>query len=925
MKRLVGYISVVLSMFLALLVGLVPALKGVDATGDYESMHQYVYKISEKSYDISSGGTSDDGNISEDEKKSRLDDTVEIFKNRLDTANISDYSLETSGLDTIKVSFKVDNSLYDDVASYLNFSWSFMASTYTGDPAVGQEAAQIASNSGNDNFFDTGNARIEYRDNYPYVVIPLKDPEAFKQVFVAAKDAEAPSDPSTEDDSSEDSTEEETTANENKIFILNDWVTGLSIESLLSETGNEFVQDKEVKEHILFEFDATNPSSFYWDYDSTLSTDDQNNAVYEEIYFGGYNLLDSSSEKSYYGSTETDRVLAYQKASIWLGKFNSENLDYQVTLINVNGDNNTSTIIPPFYDYLVFMNEINWSNGLFVGTLIATIVVSLFLILNYGLNGVSAILNAVAIFISSIGLFNAFGSEFNIGAILGLLSVVVISLFSSTIYFKKIKDEAYLGKNLRKAYQDGSKKALVPQVDISVITLILGITAYLIPNSIMISFGSLLIIGSIINILLSGILLRALTWLLFNSSVVLNKPGLVQIERKYMPNLSKDEKPRYFEQFNKKASPKFKKTSLIVASVMLLASVIGLTTFQLVRGNIYNDTSSTSGSEIVVRIDQNNVYEDDSLEIQNYSDLIEGVFEERLYSDQENLLVDNPTVSNYNYEYKFNNVINKEYYFVVDLDGNYDASTSVYYLDNNGNMVNSTLEEAVNVLVMNVVPANKIDVNVVENVNNDSNNYYALIFASIGIAISSIYMLFRFNLSKTITSILVIGGSLTITVGIFSLINGPFVSTITLGILFLTLIGYMMEIIYFTKEKEVYSEKRKELQDLTLRRDAYEVSGNNYYNYLLNTTLLASFIIISMFFAPSIDHYLLILILVGMVILILGGKCLSLSIESYFTSIFNKLKLSINAKMEKHNQKSKKKDKKNDDGPEEAIFVGIND
>ena len=924
MKRIVGYISVVASLLLALLVALVPSFINVNGTGDYESMRTYVYKISEKTFDISNGGTTDDGNISDQDKQNRLDDAVNEFKVRLDNADISDYRLETSGLDTIKVTFKTESALYDDISSYLNFSWSFMASTYSGDPTAGQTPSEIASLSGDANFFESGSARIEYRDNYPYVVVSLSDPEQFKTIVTAASEAEADSEDSS--DNSTEEGEEETTANENLIFILNNWVDGLTIDTLIENKGNEFLSAKQIKEHILFTFDATNPSSFYWDYDANLSEEDQTNAVYNEIYFGGYNLS-STEDNAFYGATESDRVLAYKKANIWMHKFNSSSYDFNVTLLNVNGDNAYTTTVKPFTDFLVYMNSINWSNGLFIATLIATVVVSLFLVLNYGINGISAILNGVAMFISSIGLFNTFGSEFNIGTIIGLISLVMLSIFSSGIYFKKIKDEIYLGKNIKKAYIDGNKKSLATQIDVSVITLILGITAYLIPNSILISFGSLLIVGSILNIVLNGALLRALSWLIYNSSTVANKSSLIGVDKKKVPNLSMDEKPIYFDQFKKRDNKKTSLALTIVSSILLLASTIGLTTFQIVRGNIYNSTSAEQNSEVVIRIDRRNVSSDDSRDIQRYEENIRNVFLTQFYEDEDTLMFNDVEMKTYNYSYIVNNVTNKEYYFIVSLDDAYNSDSLIYTLQNDGSVVEMRIEEALDIQLRPVLGSPTITLNQVYNVNNDSNNYYVMLYCLIGVAVSSVYMLFRFNISKTLTSILLVGGSLTVTIGIFSLINGPFASVITLGGLLLTLLGYIILITYFNKEKEVLREKRKEIgNDLSLRREQYEYRLNSYYPSIINLTLISSFIVISLFFANGINQYLLILILAGMIIQAISTRFLVLPIEFMFTTFFDKIRVKINSSIEERRKKHPSKhNKKNDDGPEEAIFVGIND
>lgn len=931
MKRLIGYISLCISILLAVFAITVPALSKVNGTGEYESQRQYVYKISEKTTDLSNyGQTTNEVGLNNDDKQDILDEVVDEFKTRLDNADITDYSLETSGFDIIKVTFKVDNNLYDDVASYLNFSWSFMASDYFNKSGVGQSASELDTNSGQANFIETGSARIEYRDNYPYVVVKLSDPEEFKTLVTTAKNYTSTGESNTESSSEDfgasllddDDTETETSVNNyNKVYILNNWLTGLNIETLLGN-GSEFLNKSETKNFILFDYSAGDPANIYWDYDSTLSSTDQENEVYEEIYFGNYN---TSSAEKYYDTTESDRVLAYKKANIWMQKFNSTTYDYKITLINVNGDNNYTDTVSPLIGFLVYMKEINWSNGLFIASIIGTIVIGLFLVLNHGLNGVTSFVLTLSMFVVSIGLFNLFGSEFNIGAILGLLSLILISIFTSTVYFKKIKNEIYVGKNIKKAYQDGGKKAFYIQLDITIITLILGITAYLIHNSILISFGSLLIVGSVLNLVLNIAIIRPLSWLLYNSSVVSKKLKLLGIEEKQIPDLSKDEKPTYFDKFKKETSKKSIKTVGIASAILLLASVIGMTTFGIIRdGNIYNTSTNATGTEVVIRIDKNNAESDDTITIENYLDDFNEIFSTRLYKNSKTLLTTDPEIKSFNYEYKINNVTNKEYYFIFDLNGVYDEEDNIFIKNNDNEIVEVNIVEGLSVIIENNINVEKISLNQVYSVNNDSNNLYSLIFVSIGIGIISIYMLLRFNLSRMLSSILLIGGSLTITVGIFSLLNGPFVSSITLGVLFLTLFGYILLDLYYTKEKELKNEKIYDLSNLDMRREVFEHSANEMWSYILNTSLITSFTVISLFFASGIDRYLLILILLGMVILLVAIKFLSIELELSFNKMFISLQNKIKNRPKSDNKKNKKV-KQDNDGPEEAIFIGIND
>lgn len=935
MKRLIAYFSLIGTILLTALVFLVPSFSKVNGTGDYESQHTYIYKISDKTYDISNDPTSNESTLNDEDMQDRLDDTVDEFKARLSNADISDYTIKTIGLDTISVTFKVENDLYDDVSSYLNFSWSLKASTYSGDPSVGQDANEVVNNNGNDNFFDSGSARIEYKDNYPYVVVTLKNPEDFKTVYVAAKDTSESDSSSINnsngvslfDDSTDEEDEEEELSNENKIYILNDWVDGLTIDSLLNES-NSFLKTSQIKNYLLFTFNATEPSSFYYDYDSTLSTTDQENAVYEEIYFGGYNLS-SDSNSNYYGDTESDRILSYKKANIWMNKFNSSTYDYSVTLINENGNYNTSKLDSPSYDYLVFMNEINWTNGLFISFIIGSLVVLLFSILNYGLNGLSSFSLTFSLFIASIGLFNLFGSEFNIGAIIGLVTLIGISLFTSLFLFKKVKDEVYSGKQLKKAYQDASKKSVGVQIDISALTLIIGIISYLMPSSILVSFGSLLIVGSLLNIALNVIILRPLTWLLSNSTTINSNIKLISIDKTKVPDLTKEEKPTYFNQFKKKESKNTKKFTLIVGSILLLASITMMTVSGIIRGTIYNSSTTEENSAVTIRVDSHNVVDDDETVIENYIQEIKEVFTTRLFKDEDTPLFnseDDVVVEDYNYSYIINDVTNKEYYFIVSLDGVYENNSTIYQLNSNNILEEVTIDEALNTQILNQFQANSIKLSKVYNVNSDVNNLNVLYFGLIAVAISTLYILLRYGLSKSISSLLIVGSSLTITVGIFSLLNASFSSIITLGILYLIMFSYMTLLSYYSLNKELLKEKRNEMIVLENRYEEFEYSNNNMFTNILTITILSSFPIISLFFSTSVNKYLLILILLGEIIMLILSNNLSLSIEEKcgykIHEIHNDFK---NKRIEKQNKNKNKNKKAYNDGPEEAIFIGIND
>ena len=944
MKKLLAYISIAVTAVVALAVGVVPTILNINGNIDYARSREYVFQIGDRIVD---SGADSDGTINErfnslndEDKKTESDEIINTFKDRLNSAQINEYKLETDGYDKIKITFKTSQSLYGDISSLLNFNWSFMASTY------GQETNSILGNDAQtvynsydsgkfdsleNNFFKPGDARVEYRNGYPYVVIALENPDEFKKLYDISKkvdstdtgtETESLATPILKADEDGDGVEDEVTANKNKIFILNDWLTGFKLEDLLTNKGTDNLKAENVKDHVLFALDATKPESFYWDYNAN---DDQEKTTYKEIFFGGYDLLDSSEASSYYGTLRTSQDdVTYKKATSWMNKFNSTPFKYNISLLNYGGTESFENSVAPQIEYLSYMDKVTLST-LLIATLVAMVIVTLFFILNYGLNGIMGAISFLTIGIVSLALFNALGIEFNIGAILGLLTVMCLGIFSSSGLFRKIKNEIYLGKNFKKSFQDGSKKGLWYTLDAFFIGIICGVITYLIPNSICLSFGSIMIVGACLNLLVNGLGLRILTWILYTSNFVSKRPALVSSEPKLIPNLQKDEKPKYFEAFKTKTSKSSKKVYGIIAGVLLVASIVGLTTFQSLNGNIYNSSTNATTSMVYVEKEESGDFTRIDNQVSNNETNLETLITNDISStsDGKTKLIANVDVNSYYYSYKTGNSERRKYFYTVDLNKIYDSSTSYYYTLNDTDWIEGNFETCLFNVIQTMGDSFIPSVEETYNVEDDTNNLYVLIYYAIALGVVGLYFAFRFGISRALSSFVLIGGSLVVIIGIFSLIRGPFTSIITLGILFLLTFAYLIADSYFLGEKEIYNENRKLLKDnFALREEKFNFANNVTYQGVFTPILLSAFAILSMFFASGVDSMMLTLILFGMLLIVLFMKVLSLPLELTFNKCFIWIKSKINFKPRKSKTSGATPE---NEGPEEATFIGIND
>lgn len=965
MKRFVGYISMCASLLTAVLVGVAPTILGVNGNGDFSTSRNYVFKISKRiiNNDFSSG-TQEEA-VSPDESETPLKYVTETFKTRLDSAEISEYKLETIGEDKLSLTFKDPLRDYDSVIDYLTFNNSFLVKNYDESLTLGRTADEVFNNSDTPKLFKDGSARVEYKDGYPYVVVGLNDPKKFKDTVNSVKESTGENAPSSSispwlggiqkadeqpvtppapeggEGNGEGEGEQEVTKTDPKkvLFVLNDWLKGFDLSDILGNTVAS-INEKNFKNHIVTYFDTNKPETFFWNYDSSLSAEAQKEKEYSEVFFQFYDLgainagdtpLDVTTSYEFYNTKTADDRLAFKKASLLANKLNGTSLPYQVTLINQSEVNANNNIVPPFVEFIQQAGTINFGSTVLISAAVAIVICTLFLLLNYGLSGLMGAITTLGNVVATLGVFNILGNEFNIGTILGLFAVALISTFISTIWLHKAKNEIYAGKTLKKAYQEADKKFYSSLLDFSVVGAVIGLTCYLIPNAVLSSFGAITLLGSAIGIVTNLIITRGVNWFLYNSNFAQSHLKLFSIDTKVAADISHDVKSTYLESF-KKRTPKNKfKITGIVALVLLLGSIVSLTTYQVISGNVYNSASNETNTKAVITYNINNSSNDYDIEgaaikIENAVKTITTDSENKNIAFSKGLSTDYYSFS-YSYGATVDTLItNQEVYFVVDLGKIIDIESTeeIYFVK--GSTDKYSLANALSKAI-------QIDTGLGENfiINlergfDEVDNYinlYVLIASAISLGAITLYFLLRFGPAKALSGALIAGGTLTSIAGIFSLIRGPFPSEISLGLLLLGILAYIILSVYYNGEKQLYKENRRKLESLEEREVHYDYTNNLSYNFILTTTAIVAFMVMSFFFTDVFSVYTLALILLGMIIICIFTKSLSLPLEMLLSRLFARLTSKDGHK--KDDKKKNKKSNKYDDGPQEAIFIGIND
>lgn len=918
MKRLIGYITLCSSILIGAVAGFIPAVLSINPSVEYGNGQKMVFKIEEKDGSSKTQGDIDDGNA--------IKEVTDLFKERLNKVNVSTYDLESEGNDVITITLKNEAIINKEISEYLSFDWNIEVSDFSGSVVLGE-----------DTFFERGTAYIDYEDNYPVIIMPIVNPEDFKNKLLVnvGSGADSSVNPAEVNKGKtittmektirlfeDEDSEEESAKDTDFIYLVNNWSSEYSLDTVINNPSSALTEENNAY------------------FDKILATD-QTYSLFDDYDPESENAFTKLRYTTFLQNAGSDLSLANKLAVVTCAKLNASELNYKITLINDAALNTAENTTLPLIERLVNRGD-NYGSFLSIAgsTLLyafcfALVVVTVFAFLNYGLNALSSTTTTLSTVLLTLAIFNIFGAEFNLGSIIGLIGVAAISILSAIVYFRTVKEESYKGRNLKKANEEASSKTIAKQLDFSVITILLGIVCYLIPNSITVSIGIMFVVGSVMNLVLNGVLLRLLMYFLCNSSVINDNLKIIQIEKRLIPDVTKDEKPTYFEQFKKNRDPKVKNlpTKLGIAGVVLLvASVVGMLTFGILNGNIYRQSEAYNSTKVYIQFNYN-----ENSNIQDVSDLEEYVLSNiYTYSNNTttttNLKYNN--VDRFTHTYKISSVGNtsiEEIYYVVDFVSSVTPDTKVSASADNGKYLveNISVEEAINYLASDYASCsnlNEVSLKQVKNVNNDSNNFHSMVFGLIGCGLIFLYFILRFGISRALSALIIVGGDLTITTGIFTLIRGTFSSNITFGVVFLALFGFIVLANIFANEKDSYKENKAKLNTLTLRKENSKASIKLSFANVVVAFELISLMVISFLYAKAFSIAAIAFILVGLALLFVYSRFCLLDLSYALIDVFNKIRDWFKAVYANNKKDVKKVAKKElSDGPEEAIFIGIND
>ena len=872
MRRFVAYILASITIFLGIGVAFKPVTTSINADLDFRDGREITFRLSE---------TPEGEPIGEDGESTKY--YADIMKSRLESYGVDNYTIVTSGDDTIKVTLTTSSQTECDNIAKLLCTNPKIEVCNLGKTGSEEEKIDEIHVIDEENYsWHDHKAYLTYSGASTILVMPFPSEAKTKieEMYEAAKKYEGGDEPEPSNDDPEPEPAKQS-------IVL--WMDRAEDDEYEYRTENPNIAAKII-------YDQFNTDNFYYGTDK--------NAF--QIPFTPKDASVTSIRD------------AYDQARLLMCLLNAKEVDYHCEAI-------LTEIVPANVEnLLVYTDSVGIAmSATFISMIVAFVVITLLMALFYRLGAVSIISTMAANTFLTFFLFTLFRPAFNISAMVGLLVVALGSLVSGIIHNHYLHEEVYKGRNLKKANYEASKKTTLLTADISILTMLAGIVLYFLGGASVSSAGVMLVIGAVLNILINTFLLKGMMWLVTNNSSFQDKKhyALFKIDNKNVPDLAKEEKQTYFGPFINKDYTKKKKISGIVLGVLLAASVAGLIAFSA-TGHIFNTSNyyaSTNEASFSIQKDKPNLphpsIEDVSGHLEdikvNGHDLRHGevIFYEYLTINEDKSKSEPDKVYHQTYKFKINESdVNKPIY-------SYYSEVTSQSVENVplDQVLDTVLNEAYNVEKDSI----RAYSNVVYSIPNNVGVVVASTFITLG-AFSVYLLLRRFRPSRVLSVLLTSSVGATLTVGFISLARVVATPVLSISMVFAMLATTIMCLMILHKDKDLIKEER--LRDIATRKATLIKANAMALLPTLIFTLVTLYSAIN-FFGFGHKEFLALFFSSAF-----GTAMSAIMLLTWFTpmcNFFDEQFARVKLPQIKLRKKNKVKVKSNT--PEEAIFIGIND
>lgn len=885
-RRLIAYLILAATMIISVVAMATPVFTKLNAGREYTSGNEFVYQLRVK------GAQGDES--SEVETAGAAEEVAKEMRNRLETYQVEDYSVIVQGDDTIRVSVtENDETQLNNIRKYLSFSG--------GDFSLSgkNEETRITHN---DVFKDSKAYIVRQNDLVPYVIFPVSDPSKVKTLVETVSSGSGETKNGRNPFRAGEEGEEETA--EPDIFLWANWVDGDTYEKAQSDqsvTGQK----------IIAQFVSKN----IW---YTESSEEQTELQY---------LCGFADSEGNYDATKLKQ--ANQLATFLMNLFNASSYDYDVVDLFVTESASGVTYNPirtnpTVENILVYGTDINLAmSATLISSIIVIIITSLLLAYFYRLTAVAMVANSVSAVFLTYVLFTVMSATFNVAAFVAGILLAITSLIGEIIYANKFKEEVYKGRSMKKANQEAIKKSSLIALDIAIPTLIAGILLYFLGGNALRPMGIILFFGGVIALLMHVLVFRLLTYLLSNSTNLMNAYNAFNIEESLVKKPTDPEEKEVYEgSYKGRDFSNKKKVSYIIMAVLFVASLAGGIVFSAVNGsalNVSNATKDNTEIYLSIRDDHPDIDTEDKFK----AEILANVFIGNKALSYKS--VEMETREEYNYE---TTVTTKYTYFITHIDGKLPSGNVTYKVGDAHTDVES-VDEAIETLVNNIELISNEDIVSKTKISHETvktpNQGYIVLATAIALVASVIYLAFRYRPSKALAAGTISLATTTITFGVLTLTRFQTLSLTALCVPLVMLTSLLLTMFYLIKAKDMYLDEKdltlEKRQELSIKAVASSAAP------LFISIIVVAFIGIAAFgFGPTTYSHIFAALVFGVAISAFFTVSLIAPLTNFFEKLFSKIKLPERKKSKKSHKREKiKLQRKNSSEPQETIFIGIND
>ncbi len=961
MRRFISYLLLGAATLIGVGAAVAPTVLRMDADMAYADGQTLYFRASEwddsslnGNYSGADGHFLDyDGSLS----RQPIEYIADTIRTRLDAFELSGYSVETQGADTVAVTVRTPGNnatLYSYLERYLAFSGGDYELDATDTTKEG-----YAYNQNWADIIDGQTAFIADMEqgsyNVPTVIIPLKSGEDYKDAFLDLVNY-------CKNNSTEADEEAGTEGSSVNIVV---WSNRGEADSYADASGNPNLQAKIVS--------AVNPGNavYYADSDTDQETP----------YLRLIPASSATSGESYDPSKTQE---AYDAARNLMLTINAGAFQYDALKAS-------STDAAPKYaisfaysekaaasvESLVVAGEWNQSLAMSATLIAFGVALILLVVLLAIFERVLAVLEISIVAIStfsSLAVYAAFGTPFGLPMILGVVTVAMLSLFGGLYYSAKLKEELYKGRTLKKAHTEAAKKSLMPTVDVGVIAILIGICVYGLAGDVASKFGVMLVLGGFFSIIASLLYTRIGGFLLCSDNTTADIfPKLLRVQPSRIPDLAKQEKQTYYGAYADSKFSKGKIISLCFSAVMLLAGIGSAIGWGIAsNGTSFFNSSSYESAAPVLRLDVRSSVSDriTLTGLSETSDLLDETYKEGAPSDVFHTYKLNDVfladyVSDITLSATAKSVYEEEgdtgltyYWFYYEVTfGKKDASALVSAIKDSSTLNLSSYDATSGTWVtMADATVSDLAIDIIdefaggspsslssgaysdevyltfENVNPaDLTPYLWQVTLALGVAASTVlaYLAIRFRPSRGLIAGLFAAGATTIAVSFFILTRISTLPIVSIAGGAVLILSAIIAVGILTGEKEIYREsKEKEKDTVEFRASCLELSASRSAEYAFLFALVAAICFISFLaFGPSAYQSTFLSVILGIAFAV--ALCITALpfASAKVAKILPDFRITgARRKKRKATKQGGQLLKKNKSGePEESVFIGIND